>query len=61
MVRSLVEHNYAIKIYVGINVTAQEVLSTCTRLLDVLYGVCRIPVDINATTQEVFSIAWICE
>ena len=41
------DYNYVIKIYVGINATAQEVLSTCTRLLGVLFGVCRISVGIN--------------
>ena len=61
MVRYLVYHNYVINIYVGINATAQEVFSTCIRLLGVLFGVCRIYVGINATTQEVFSITWIRE
>ena len=61
VVRSLVYYDHVIKIYVGINVTDQEVFSTCIRLLGVLFGMCRIYVGINATTQEVFSITWIRE
>ena len=57
----LVFCDYIIKLYVGINVTAPEVFSTCIRLFGALFGVCRIFVGINATTQEVFSIAWIRE
>ena len=53
--------DYVIKIYVGINATAQEVFATCIRLLGVFFAVCRISVGINATTQEVFSITWTCE
>ena len=47
-----------IKIYVGINATAQEVFSTGIKLLGVLFGVVRISVGINATAREVFSITW---
>ena len=50
--------DYVIKIYVGINATAQEVFSICIRLLGVLFGVFRISVSSKATTQEVFSITW---
>ena len=46
-----------IKIYVGINATAQEVFSICIQPLGVLFGVVRISIGINAATQEVFSIA----
>ena len=46
-----------IKIYVGINATAQEVFSICIQPLGVLFGVVRISVGINAAAQEVFSIA----
>ena len=46
-----------LKIYVGINATAQEVFSTCIRPLGV-FGVFWISVGINATVQEVFSITW---
>ena len=47
-----------IKIYVGINAMTQEVFSTCTKPLSVLFDVVWIPVGINATTQEVFNITW---
>ena len=47
-----------INIYVGINSTAQEVFSTCTKPLSVLFGVVRISVGINAAVLEVFSITW---
>ena len=40
--------DYVIKIYVGINATAQEVFSICIRPLGVLFGVVRISVGINA-------------
>ena len=46
-----------VKIYVGINATAQEVFSICSKPLGVLNGVVRISVGINATAREVFSIA----
>ena len=58
MVRSLVYCDYVIKIYICINATAQEVFSTCIRLLGVLFGVFRMTVIINAMTQEAFSITW---
>ena len=38
-----------IKIYVGINATAEEVFSICIKPLGVLIGVIRISVGINAT------------
>ena len=42
-----------VKIYVGINATAQEVFSICIKPLGVLYDYCVISVGINATAQEV--------
>ena len=57
VVRSLVYCDCVIKIYVGINATAQDVFSICIKLFGVLIGVIRISVGVNATAQEVFSIA----
>ena len=45
------------KIYVGINATAQEVFSICIQPLGVLFGVVRISVGINAAAREVLSTA----
>ena len=47
---------YVIKIYVGINATAQEVFFICIQPLGVLLGVVLTSVGINATVWEVFSI-----
>ena len=48
-------YSCVVKIYVGINATAQEVFSIYIKPLGVLYD-CAISVGINATAQEVFSI-----
>ena len=47
-IRLLVYYYCAIKIYVGINATAQEVFSICIQLLGVLFGFVRTSVGIKS-------------
>ena len=55
-IKSLVYYYCVIKIYVGINATAEEVFSICIQPLGVVFGVVRTSVGINAAVREVFSI-----